>query len=206
MIRTKRVAVPLLLMAVAGLLAAGCATVPKAQPEPKNYRMTDDGKVVWLEEFEFARPPAGWKLMQVEDGDEFAFAFIKGDGCAFPCQSTFAYDEEPFGYSTDLEQRMDEFFRRFLWGTHMTFQRLKTTPVQVLGGDGLAALAEGTDPVIGHKVWSKVVLGKRGDRVVSFYLTQWRPIGAEYDPQAEVDFDAFAESFRFLKKSFYEAL
>jgi len=83
---------------------------------------------------------------------------------------------------------MDEFFKRFLWATHLTFKRLRTTPMKVLGGEGLAALAEGEDRVTGHKVWSKVVLGRRGDRVVSFYLTQWRPANEEYDPQAVEDF------------------
>jgi hypothetical protein len=67
-------------------------------------------------------------------------------------------------------------------------------------------VAEGKDPVRKEKVKSKVVFGKRGDRVVAFYLTQWRPMDGAYDPSALEVFDRFWGSFRFLKKSFYQTL
>jgi len=51
-----------------------------------------------------------------------------------------------------------------------------------------------------------VVFGKRGDRVVSWYLTQWRPIDGAFDPSAFEVFDKFVASFKYLKKSFYETL
>jgi hypothetical protein len=57
-----------------------------------------------------------------------------------------------------------------------------------------------------EKVKSKVVFGKRGERVVSWYLTQWRPIDGAYDDSAFQVFDTFWGSFKYLKKSFYETL
>jgi hypothetical protein len=51
-----------------------------------------------------------------------------------------------------------------------------------------------------------VVFGKRGDRVVAWYLTQWRLIDGVYDDSAFQVFDTFWGSFKYLKKSFYEAL
>jgi len=51
-----------------------------------------------------------------------------------------------------------------------------------------------------------VVFGKRGERVVSWYLTQWRSIDGAYDDSAFQVFDTFWGSFKYLKKSFYEAL
>jgi hypothetical protein len=51
-----------------------------------------------------------------------------------------------------------------------------------------------------------VVFGKRGDRVIGFYITQWRPMDGSYDLSAFEVFDKFVTSFKFLKKSFYETL
>ncbi len=189
----------------ASSLITGCATAPKSAPQTAKYR-TVGGTMVWMDEFQFRPPPEPWKLVEVDEGDEFAFAFIKTGKCPFPCESTFAYDEEPFGYSLDLNQRMDEFYRRFLWASHVKFAPAEKHKVEVLGGPGLAATAEGLDPVLGEKVWTKVVLGKRGERVVSFYLAQWRRMDGTYDEQERADFDRFVDSFRFLKKSFYETL
>ncbi len=75
-----------------------------------------------------------------------------------------------------------------------------------MGGEGLAVLVEGKDPVKKEKVRAKVVFGKRGDRIVGFYITQWRPMDGSYDLSAFEIFDKFVSSFKFLKKSFYETL
>jgi hypothetical protein len=83
---------------------------------------------------------------------------------------------------------------------------LERQKIHVLGGEGLAVVAEGEDPIKKEKAKSKVVFGKRGDRVVAFYLTQWRHIDGTYDPSAFDVFDRFVASFKFLKKSFYETL
>jgi hypothetical protein len=88
----------------------------------------------------------------------------------------------------------------------MNIKILERKRVNVVGGEGLAIIAEGSDPVKKEKVRSKIVFGKRGERVVSWYLTQWRPMDGTYDPSAFEIFDKFVESFKFLKKSFYETL
>ena len=190
-------------------LGAGCAALTRGEGESTQtpvYRMTEQNTVVWLDHFEFERPGPEWKLARIAGGDEFSFAFLKLGQCPFPCQSTFAFDEEPFGYSTDLGERMEEFFRRFLWGSHVVFGEFEAQQVEAFGGPGLAAVAVGRDPVKGQKVRAKVVLGHQGGRVVAVYLTQWRP---DNDPFNEADvavFDRFVGSLRFLKPSFFETL
>ena len=187
------------------MMLSACATTETAQ---KPYKMSQQGTVIWNDEFEFKPPPLGWKLVQVEVGNEFGFGFLRGDPGEFPSQSMFVYDEEPFGCSTQLENREEEFFKRYLWATplNMSMEILERHKTQVLGGEGLAVMAEGKDPIKKEKVKSKVVFGKRGDRVVAFYLTQWRHIDGTYDPSAFDVFDGFWGSLKYLKKSFYETL
>ena len=191
-------------MVLVALWLAGCAT-----PERKSaLRWGASGMAVYDNEFEFTNPPRGWMLVEVESGGEFGFGFMKTDPGAFPSQSIFVYDEEPFGCSTKFEGREQEFFKRYLWTTAMTLDLkiLDRQKVQVVGGEGLAVTAEGKDPVKKEKVRSKVVFGKRGERVVAWYLTQWRPIDGPFDDSAFGVFDKFWGSFRYLKKSFYETL
>jgi hypothetical protein len=124
----------------------------------------------------------------------------------FPSSSSFAYDEEPFGCSPQFEGREREFFKRFLFNAILEFKMLEKKKVQVVGGEGLQVDVEGKDPIKGEKVRARVVFGKRGDRIIGFYMTQWRPINGTYDLSAFDDFDKFVKSFKFLKKSFYETL
>jgi hypothetical protein len=195
----------LLCFALAGMMLSACATTGTTE---KPYKFSQQGTIIWNDEFEFKPPPVGWKLVQVEAGGEFGFGFLRVDSGQFPSQSMFVYDEEPFGCSTKFEDREAEFFKRYLWTTalNMDMQILEKKKVNVLGGDGLAVVAEGKDPVKKEKAKSKVVFGKRGDRVVAFYITQWRHIDGAYDPSAFDIFDNFIASFKFLKKSFYETL
>ena len=187
------------------LLLSGCATTQTAN---KPYKLTEQGTVIWGEEFEFKTPPSEWKIVQVESGGEFGFGFLRVDAGQFPSQSMFVYDEEPFGCSTNFEERNEEFFKRYLWATalNINMEIIEKHKIQVLGGEGLAVVAEGKDPIKKEKAKSKVVFGKRGDRVVAFYLTQWRSINGTYDPSAFDAFDKFWGSFKYLKKSFYETL
>lgn len=194
------------LVVLAALLGCAAAPPPRPAEEPLPYRFTPEGRVVWQEDFEFEAPPGEWRLMQVEEGDEFSFAFLRVGDCPSPCQSTFAYDEEPFGYSKDLPKRMEEFYRRFLWGSHVVFGSVQTRPADLPLGEALEAVAEASDPVRGEKVLTKVILARRGDRVVSFYLTQWRPLEADFDRGELSVLDRFAASFRFLRPSFFEEL
>ncbi len=188
-----------LLLTLPGCLAAG-------RPEsPHHYRITPEGTVVWGEEYTFSPPGQGWQLLPLEDED-YAFAFIRPGTGPFPSQSTIAYSEEPFGYSRDLQQRQREFFRRFLWAGRIRFEAPQTRPITVLGSEGLEAVTEGREPVTGQKVLARVVFAHRGERVVAFYFTQWRPAGAEFDRSVLADFDRFVQSFQYLHPSFYQQL
>ena len=201
---TRKLSVVLLLL-VLGLGFYGCAT---SQPEKLPYKMTPQGTVIWEDEYEFNPPPKEWKLVQVESGGEFGFGFMRSEAGKFPSQSLFVYDEEPFGCSTKFEDREEEFFKRYLWAApiSMSIKVVEKKKMNVVGGEGLAVIAEGSDPIRKEKVRSKVVFGKRGDRVVSWYITQWRNIDGTFDPSSFEVFDKFVASFKFVKKSFYETL
>ncbi len=196
----------LLLVAV---LLGGCTPLSHEAVDPLAALCRPDGKAVWQDEYLFDPPQKPWALLQLDESD-YSVAFYKGcgdyDPGSFPCEATFAYGEEPFGYSQDLEQRAAEFFKRFLWAARIQFSPPRLQPAQVLGGEGLVAFAEGIEPVQKHKIRCKVVFAKRGERVVGFYLTQWRPENGVFDPADEQAFDRFVQSFQFLKPSFYEML
>jgi hypothetical protein len=183
---------------------SGCATVETSKKVP--YKLSPQGTVIWQDEFEFMPPPPDWKLLIVEEEGDINFGFTRSDPGQFPSTTSFAYDEEPFGSSTKFEEREREFFKRFLFNAILQFQFLEKRKIQVLGGEGLEVVTEGKDLVKGEKVRAKVVFGKRGDRVVGFYITQWRPINVTYELSAFEIFDKFVKSFKFLKKSFYETL
>jgi hypothetical protein len=185
-------------------LSSGCATI--GGPHKSPLQRTSQGTLVYDGEFEFAPPPPGWKLVQVESGGEFGFGFLKVDPGVFPSQSMFVYDEDPFGCATNFQDREKEFFRRFLWNTVLNFQILERKKFQLQNGEGWAVTAEGKDPIRKEKAKAEVIFGLRGDRVVSFYLTQWRPIDGAFDSSAFEVFEKFVASFRYLKKSFYETL
>jgi len=190
---------------VFGLWLSGCVTTA---PKESRLQLGSEGKMIYGDEFEFAMPPSGWRLVEVESGGEFGFGFLKTDPGSFPSQSMFVYDEEPFGCSLNFEDREEEFVSRFLWSSPMSIN-LKSTQkqkVRVVGGEGLAVTIEGQDPIRKEKAKSKVVFGKRGNRVVAWYITQWRPIDGTFDQSAFDVFDKWWSSYRYLKKSFYESL
>ena len=200
--RKKMLMILCLVLVVAWL--SGCATTETTK---KPYRLSQQGTVIWEDEFEFLPPPPDWKLLRVETGEtDINVGFMRNDPGGFPSTTTFAYDEEPFGCTTKFEGREKEFFRRFLFNAIVKFEVLKREKVKVVGGEGLAVTVEGKDSVKKEKVRAKVVFGKRGDRVIGFYITQWRPINGGYDLSAFEVFDKFVASFKFLKKSFYETL
>ena len=184
---------------------SGCASMETSKKVP--YRFTPQGMVIWEDEFEFKPPPPDWKLLRVEAGEnDVTFGFVRTDPGGYPSGTTFAYDEDPFGCTASFEGREREFFKRFLFNAILQFQVIERKKVQVVGGEGLAVSVEGKDPVKKEKVRAKVVFGKRGDRIVGFYITQWRPMDGSYDLSAFESFDKFVASFKFLKKSFYETL
>ena len=184
---------------------SGCASTETSKKVP--YRLTPQGMVIWEDEFEFKPPPPDWKLLRIEAGEnDVTFGFVRTDPGGYPSGTTFAYDEDPFGCTASFEGREREFFKRFLFNAILQFQVIERKKVQAVGGEGLAVLVEGKDPVKKEKVRAKVVFGKRGERIVGFYITQWRPMDGSYDLSAFEIFDKFVASFKFLKKSFYETL
>jgi len=185
---------------------SGCATF-ETEKKAVPYRLTAQGTVIWEDEFEFLPPSPDWKLLRVETGEnDINFGFTRSDPGVFPSMTAFAYDEEPFGCSTKFENREREFFKRFLFNAILQFQVIEKKKVQVLGTEGLEVTVEGKDPVKKEKVRAKVVFGKRGERIVGFYITQWRHLDGTYDLSAFEVFDRFVKSFKLLKKSFYQTL
>ena len=199
----KIVTVPLTALCGALLLTA-CAPAAKVGDPLAQLRQAD-GSVVWQQEYRFVPPPAPWQLIDLDE-DDYSIAFMKICSDGYPCQSTLAYAEEPFGYSLDFEERQSEFFKRFLWASRVNFAPPQLRKVKILGQDGLEAITIGIEPVLKHQVRCKILFFRRGERVVAFYYTQWRDEKKSFDAADEADFDRFAESFGFLQPSFYQRL
>ncbi len=167
-----------------------------------------NGTITYDSEYMFLPPPMPpWEMLQGNDTAHYVFGFYRKDPGPIQMESTFfAYDEEPYGYSREIEERARELLKRYYWASYVKVTILEKKPTQILGGQGLALVMEGKDTVKKIKVRSKVIFGKRGERVVAFYINQWRTIDGNYDMSAFDAFDKFAESMKFLRKSFYETL
>jgi hypothetical protein len=189
------------------LFLVGCT--PPAPTDPLAALRSEKGTVVWKGEFEFVPPPAPWRLLTLDETD-YSVAFFRvcsdKEPGLFPCESDFAYVEEPFGYSRDLEQRQDEFFRRFLWAARVDFEKPRLEKIRLLGSDALQAETVGRERVLKQKVLVRVLFAHRGERVVAFYFTQWRPEDRTFDRRQFEDFQAFVNSFTYLRPSFYQQL
>ncbi len=196
-------------LACALLFLSGCAVQQPQPADPLAALRTPAGTVVWQQEYEFVPPPAPWSLIQLDE-DDYSVAFYHS--CAdrmprvFPCESTMAYAEEPFGYSRVFEERQEEFFERFLWAARVNFEEPRLEKTTLFGKEALRAETVGHEPVLAQKVLVNVIFARRGERVVAFYFTQWRPEDRAFDRGHIDDFNQFAESFRFLGPSFYQRL
>ncbi len=188
---------------LSGLLLAAC--VPQPPVDPLADLRQPDGSVVWANEFGFVPPADPWHLVSLDE-DDYSIAFSRECREFFPCQTTVAYAEEPFGYSKDLVKRQEEFFKRYLWASRVVFDKPQIQKTTLAGKEALVAVIEGVEPVKRQKVWSKVVFTYRGERVVAFYFNQWRPAERPYEKADEAVFDRFVDSFRYLKPSFFETL
>ena len=185
------------------LLLAACVAAPAT--DPLEALRQADGSVAWQGEYAFSPPGGDWYLVTLDE-DHGSVAFSRECRDLFPCESTMSYVEEPFGYSRDLVLRQEEFFRRYLWGSRAVFGAPTLQEIDLSGRKALVAVAEGREEIKGQKVWSKVVFVHRGERVIAFSYSQWRPAEAPFDRQEVALFDRFVRSFRFLKPSFYEQL
>ncbi len=169
--------------------------------------LTPRGTMIINDEYEFIPPPAPWEMLTGNQSSHYVVGFYRKDLDKIQLSSSFfAYDEEPFGSSRDLEVRSQECLKRYFSEAMLKKNILEKKKVRILGGEGLAVTFEVKDPGKKIKVKSKLVFGYRGDRVVLFYINQWRYIDSSYDNSAFDLFDKFVNSFTFLKKSFYQTL
>ncbi len=191
------------LTAVALLFLSGCATTGN-KPKPVLVP-TDRGTVVYEDKYEF-KPPVGWKLLREVSGGDFEFGFLMFEKGDFPSQTTFIYDPEPFGSAQDLDTRAKQYCTRFLWNSGILPEAKRQDHVQLWGHDAIRIELEGENPNRGEKAKSLVYLVKNGSRVISFTVTQWRPMKGTFDQGPFEQFEAFVKSFKFLKKTFYEEM
>ena len=192
----------LAVMALVVALLAGCAWTrpPKAPP----MIATGQGTVIYLDKYEFKPPPARWRLMQNVEGGDFELGFMLFEKGTFPSQTTFMYDDLPYGSSQDLDKRADYYFTRFLFNSGLALQVKNRQHLTIGGRDALAIDVEGQNRVSKEKAKSKVYMIKKGSRIISFVCTQWRPLDDSYSQEPFDHFDAFVQSFKFVKKDFYD--
>jgi len=185
-------------------LLGGCATMePK---KPPTMVPTDRGTVIYLEKYEFKRPPEGWALMKNVEGGDFELGFMRIEKGDFPTQTTFMYDEFPYGSSQDLEKRADYYCTKFLFNSGIEAKVTRREKATVAGREALVLEMGGENPVQNEKAKSIIYLVKKGNRIVSFVCTQWRPLNGTFSDEPFGHFEAFLQSFRFLTKDFYEQL
>jgi hypothetical protein len=189
------------------LALAACSLATERSVDSWGEARQPDGSVVWLDEYHFEPPPPPWRLIDLNDRD-LSLAFYKScPAAATPCEaSTMAYAEEPFGSSRELEERVRQFFRRHLWASRVRFAEPEWRFVTNEGRQELEVWAQGTEPVTGQKVLTKVLFRYRGERVTAFFMNQWRGADVPFERAEFAELDRFAASFRFLGPSFYERL
>ena len=192
-----------ILLVMVAAFGFGCAAL---QPtgKPKVLSLTDRGTVLFLDKYEFKAPPKNWALMKNLEGGDFELGFLLIERGPFPSQTTFMYDDEPYGSSPDLEKRAKYYCTRFLFNSGIDPRVSKPEKTTLGGREALAIYLEGENPNRDEKAKSKVYLLKKGDRIVSFVCTMWRPMNGTYAQEPFDYFENFAQSFKFLKKDFYE--
>ncbi|NWF94208.1 MAG: hypothetical protein HXY46_15010 [Syntrophaceae bacterium] len=202
-IRVKRI--PGILVAIGltlGLLSACATTAPEKVP---TVVPTGQGTVVFLEKYEFKPPPQGWIMMKNLEGGDFELGFMRFEKGDFPSQTTFIYDDQPYGSSQDLEKRSDYYCTKFLFNSGIDLEIKKRERLTINGREALAIYMEGQNQITKEKAKSKVYLVKKGSRIISFVCTQWRPLSASFSQEPFDHFEAFVRSFKFVKKDFYES-
>ena len=199
----SRLIIGICLLAMIGLFLGGCATMGE-KPKPV-LTVTDRDTVLYLDKYEF-KAPAGWKLMRNLSEGDFEFGFLKLEKGEFPSQTTMFYDEEPYGSSRDLETRAKQYSAFFLAGRGISMEIKKMEKSEAAGRPALAVHMEGENPYRNEKAKSMVYFFKTGEYVVTLACTQWRPMKGPFDPEPFQQFEAFAKSFKYLRKPFYEEI
>jgi len=181
----------------------GCATTVKEKPRPA-FVFTDQDTVVYQDKYEF-KAPTGWKVLSAESGGDFEFGFFRIEG-EYPSQTTFAYDDEPYGSSRDLETRAKQYQTLFFAATGLIMTESSIEKAELTGQPIVVLNTEGKNPNQNEKAKSKFYFVKEGDWIVSFLCTQWRPMNGTYDPKDFEVFDTFVKSFKFLKQGSFEEI
>jgi hypothetical protein len=196
--------IPVIIVSTMGLAfsLSGCALMETKKPSAL-VPTGQDTMAIYKGKYEF-EAPAGWALLQNVEGGDFELGFWNIEKGDFPSQTTFIYDDEPFGSSRDLEERAKQYCTRFLFNSGISAQVQKEEKTQVLGRPALALYMGEENPNRNEKVKSKIYLLKKGDRIISFVCTQWRPLNGTFSPEPFQLFEKFVHSFKFLKKDFYE--
>lgn len=199
-----------LLLMLTSLLVNACAPVNRArEDDPWQTLRQPDGSVLWLDEYRFVPPPKPWQFLALDDRD-YSLALFKA--CDPPktedasCGAMIAYAEEPFGFSRELEPRAHEFLKRYLWAAQLVFSTPLMTTKEVGNQQVLVVDISGQEPVRHLRMQSRIVFMHRGERVVAFWVNQWRGTNGHFNPDDVADFDRFLESFKFVRPSFYETL
>jgi hypothetical protein len=197
--RTLRTTAAIAAMVV---LLSGCATT--SSDKAPTLVPTGQGTVVFIEKYEFKPPPQGWIMMKNLEGGDFELGFLRFEKGDFPSQTTFIYDDQPYGSSQDLEKRADYYCTKFLMNSGIDLEIKKRERLTINGRDALALYMEGQNNITKEKAKSKVYLVKKENRIISFVCTQWRPLNASYSQEPFDHYEAFVQSFKFMKKGFYE--
>ena len=95
-------------------LSLGCATM---EPKKSFLLPAGNGMVMYQDKYEFKGPPEGWALIRNIEGGDFEFGFLKIEKGAFPTQTTFMYDPQPYGSSRDIAKRAEYYCTRFLFNS-----------------------------------------------------------------------------------------
>lgn len=188
----------------------GCAAYvapPQNFSNGPQSELTPRGTMIFEGEYEFVPPPPPWEKLIGSQFTHYVVGFYRKDIDKSRLASSFiAYDEDPYGTSRILETRAEECLKRYFWASMLQKTILEKKKITILGGEGLSVTFEILDPTKKIKVRSMLVFGYREERVVLFYMNQWRAIDSDYDTSAFELFNKFFSSFTFLKKSFYNTL
>ncbi len=188
---------------MSGCLLWGCATTVKQAPKP-SFLLTSQGTVIYKDKYEF-KAPIDWRTLRAESGGDFEFGFFRIEG-DLPNQTSFVYDDQPYGSSQDLERRARQYETLYFrtMGLIKTSSKIEKA---VVGGEPAVILqVEGQNPNQGEKAKSKIYLVQRGEWMVSFLCTQWRSLNGAFDSNDFEIFDTFTNSFKYLKPSTFEEI
>ncbi|MGQ9647591.1 MAG: hypothetical protein ACUVWO_13770 [Thermodesulfobacteriota bacterium] len=201
-IKLKHIFGTIISIALTVVLLSSCATT--STEKTPTVVATGHGTVVFLDKYEFKPPPQGWVMMKNVEGGDFELGFLLFEKGEFPSQTTFMYDDQPYGSSQDLGKRADYYCTKFLFNSGIDLEVKKRERLTINGREALAIDMGGENKIAKEKAKSRVYLIKKGSRIVSFVCTQWRPLNASFSQEPFDHYETFVQSFKFLKKDFYE--